>query len=132
MAYLVAPIARATDASATPVCHVCVLFASGQVHPEDVAKGVVAEASEENLAGRDTHLSVVVVLFSHTAPQVVGLDRLPIKQRVELIIIILTSGFRGGGGRPPPLRDSTPCRPKGSPFVLFWALFQFHPFQIQF
>ena len=30
-------------------------------------------------------------------------------------------GFRGGGGSdaPPPLRDSTSCRPKGLPFVLF-------------
>ena len=25
----------------------------------------------------------------------------------------------GGGGRPPPLRDSTPCRPKGSHFDTF-------------
>ena len=103
MAYLVAPIARATDASATPVCHVCVLFASGKVHPEDVAKGVVAEASEENLAGGDTHLSVVVVLFSHTAPQVVGLDRLPIKQKVEPIIITQFYGlnFRLFSSPPP-------------------------------
>ena len=29
----------------------------------------------------------------------------------------ISSGFRGGeeSGRPPPLRDSTPCRPNGSP-----------------
>ena len=32
---------------------------------------------------------------------------------------MIRGGFRGGGRFPPPLRDSTPCRPKGSPFDTF-------------
>ena len=33
--------------------------------------------------------------------------------------MVIRGGFRGGGGGRPSLRDSTPCRPKGSPFDTF-------------
>ena len=38
----------------------------------------------------------------------------------SMIIDEARGGFRGGGGRPPPLRDSTPCRPKGSPLLVLF------------
>ena len=41
----------------------------------------------------------------------------------KLVIYALKIPPPQGFDAPPPLRDSTPCRPKGSPFVLFWDIY---------
>ena len=41
----------------------------------------------------------------------------------KLVIYAVKISPHQGFDAPPPLRDSTPCRPKGSLFVLFWDIY---------